>query len=855
MADKIEIKIQDFLSKTKEIVSRLEALGLDQFNRRIESLTGNIESFSKRTVKSGLVGITSSGKSSLLNVLLGTGKKILKEQSKATTNMIVFCSKSEKPELELHFDGREPVKKSGDKVLSESIWQYTSEDENPQNKFSVKFIKLALPTFLLDDDIELADTPGLDAYGLKEHEDLTLREFLPQADLIIYLSSVRSPMKEADRKILNKIMDADQRIIFVQTCKGAVVEGNYGEDSTESVSELLEKYKNELAMSIKPYARLKNSPIVQVETMQAIKFFKNKDQNAWQESGLDEFVHTIKGETKHLQDEFGLRNLRKTVGEVNALNTLILNTIEEEGGKEASIDEQTHQINILNEQYEQIVQDKEKVVAQLKKKLNSSAIYKKYKLELSRTFGNRYDFNPLHDKEFITKAQAISTKTQAIKKEFLNELDGAKERYRQCFDELGLDVRRTDLQQINKSSFYLPNVQKKRVSDAVGSKGSTGFLSRKQTGKITGEYIDKKKFIEELASSMQQFFEPLKNHLEWWEQTITYSYIEPLQKKIESLKDDIVNVEKGSSFDDTEYKELTGITGEIERILKNVSDLCDMDISTRKISRYVRTEKSRSEFSGNSDYRNIIVQLGNRLFEGMFHDYYIKCLSQMSGSGEKTIAVIGDNHEAVSNFLRRLIRTNDDSAGILQKAEMPFSVNVKSGNSGIRNITIKGELSDRLSFYVLGNDDKSYNAAEADSIFEKVDVIQVMVNDLHRVASALSDVAERNLFFEIMNKYRSKLLMTYPGGAHFQKERLHIMVDEAVAEINNLFAPDPVRWFIYENFEVRYSYFNDLAWKMVLNNLKPEECLGEWKTLGIPLDEPFSELTLKEQLEELAFQG
>ena len=39
----------------------------------------------------------------------------------------------------------------------------------------------------------------------EERDDLLLREFLPQANLVIYLSSIRSPMKEADRKIINKI--------------------------------------------------------------------------------------------------------------------------------------------------------------------------------------------------------------------------------------------------------------------------------------------------------------------------------------------------------------------------------------------------------------------------------------------------------------------------------------------------------------------------------------------------------------------------------------------------------------------------------------------------------------------------
>jgi predicted GTPase len=852
MSDKDEIKIREFLDNTTGLLSRLTDLDLPQFDKRIENLKNNIQSFSKHTVRSGLVGITSSGKSALLNVLLGTGKKVLKEQSKATTNMIVLCSRSEEPELEIYFESGKSVKKSGDKVLSESIWKYTSEDENPQNRYSVKYIKLALPTFILDPDIEIADTPGLDAYGLKEHEDLTLREFLPQADLIVYLASIRSPMKEADRKILNKIMDADQRIIFVQTCKGAVVERSYGEDSTESVADLLEKYKNEFAKSIRPYSKLKNSPIVQVETTHALKYFKNKDLNAWKESGLDEFIHVTKSITKQLQDEYTQKNLRKTVDEINALNQLIKNTVQEESEKEGSIEERSKHLINLKDRYDRIALDKKTIVSKWKEKLNYTAIHNKYKLALSRIYGNRYDFNPLHDKEFITQAQAISKKTQVIKNECLNALDSAKERYREYFNELDIDVRRTDIQNITKGTFFLPNVQKKRVSDALGTaKGSPKLPFWKQKNEITKEYIDKNKFIDDLGTSLKYFFEPLINHLEWWNNTVTYSFIEPLQKKISSFEDDMTNIQKGASYDDTQYRDLTAISDDMEAVLEDISYLCNLDISKRKTNRYIRS--STGVFTGKerADYKNIIVQLGNRLFEGMFHDYYLKCLSEMSDNPQKTVAILGDNNESMINFLRRIMRLDSHSVRPLQETETPFAINIRNKSSGIKDIDLKGEFHDRIAFYALSNDKKSYDAAKKGKLFEKADVIQVMINDLHRVGSAANDITERNLFFELMNQHREKLLFTYPRAAHFQEERLHTMVDEAVAEINSLFAPDRIRWLIYENFEIRYSYFNDLALKILYNDLQPDDCIKEWKTIGIPLDDPFNEITLLEQFEEL----
>ncbi len=852
MTDKDERKIRHFLDNIEDILARLSNLGLPQYSRRIENLENNIKAFSKLTVKSGLVGITSSGKSSLLNVLLGRGEKVLKEQSKATTNMIVISYKSEEPELEIHFEEGEPVKKRGPKILTESLWKYTSEDENPQNKFNVKYIRLGLPSFLLESGIELADTPGLDAHGHKEHEDLTLREFLPQADLIVYLSSIRSPMKEADRKTLNKIMDADQRIVFVQTCKGAVVERSNESGGSESVEELLVKYKKELQKAISPYPKLKDSPIVQVETTQALKCFKKKDEARWQDSGMDELTFVIKNVTKQLQDEYTLKNLRKTVDEVGMLNTLIRDTLKEEGEKDGSLEVHEKDLKNIRTYSEKIEKDAKKIVVKWKKELDAAAVYKKFKTELSKVYGDRYDFNPMHDKAFIKKAESISMETQKIKNNCLAALDKSRETYKKCFKEMGLDVRRADIQNITKGGFFLPNVQKKRVSDALGGGKGSGMSFWKQKDTASAEYIDKKKFIDDLGKSMKYFFEPLLNHLEWWHKTVTYTFVEPLKNKISAAEDDVKNIKKGSSFDDDQHRNLTIISEDIEDIFRDVEYLSQRGVAERKVARYTKSGSGIIAEQERMDCKNVIAQLYNRIFENMFHSYYMKCLADFSSEPGKKIALVGQDFGSQLSFLRRLFRLNERAFRRVRETSVPFTLNM--GEDGVRlpDIPVDGELKDQFSFYVLGSNNESLDAARKYDIFEKADIIQVMVDDLHRVASAISDLKERNMLFDLLNQHRNKLLMTYPRAAYFQKDRLHILVDEAVAEINGIFAPDQIHWLIYENFEIRYSHFNDLALKMIHYNLKPDECIQEWKKLGIPLDDPFNEMTLIEQFEELA---
>lgn len=831
-------QIQDFKKKIASQISKLKKQSLEQFNNRITNLERNIATFAGQMIRGGLVGITSSGKSALLNTLLGTGTQILKEQSKATTNMIVFCSKSKDPELEIFFENDESIKKEGKGVLEESIWKYTSEDENPQNKLGVKFIKLSLPSFMLEKGLEIADTPGLDAFGHKEHEDLTLREFLPQANLILYLSSVRSPMKETDRKIIDRIMDADQRIIFVQTCKGAVVEQKVGGEVTQSVEEQLKQYKDKLKEAISHYENLKDAPIVQVETTDAMESYKKKDKNLWKRSGLDELTFVVSETTKQIKSEFKLINLRRIVDESLAVQQLINNILKEEDDKASALESQTLYLGELKTAHKEIIEDKDKLKSEWDEKLDIEALYARYHEELSELYTDRYNFNPMHDEKFLAKAQSIEEELMELKSEFLDSIDGAKKKYTQVLTELGMDVRRIDYQDINKHALFLPNVQKKRVAEK---------LDDKKYDSMTDEYVDKNRYIKDLEGSLRLFFTPLTKHLEWWRNAITLSFEKPLEKKIDSITDDIKNVKQGISCDDAQKEVLAGISNGIDVAVQEVIPIFDKGAIGRKIKAYSRYIGKMETVE--LEDKNIFLQLSNRLFENLYHSHYLQCLDKISSKKKKSVLLIGQSYDSLINLLRRLMRLDQSSVDLLLESDPPYTINAARKLKKIQNIPLKGELKDKLTFFVLTNDDQSYKVAQSSDLFAKADVVQVVIDDLHRVGSALRDMVERLVFFKLVNLHREKLLITYPAAAHFQKNKLHLLAGEVVPEVGKIFQPDPIHWFIYENFETRYGYFCQLARKMKEEKLKVTEVLDEWKLRGLPLDEPFTEDVLMDQFE------
>ncbi|MBF0231711.1 MAG: dynamin family protein [Desulfamplus sp.] len=832
-----EAKMQEFGDNSIKLVMQLERLGIKQFDGRIANFKRNMTSLMSQIVRSGLVGITSSGKSSLLNVILGTGDKILKEQSKATTNMIVFCSKTDVPSLEIHFENREPVKKQGDIVFSESIWKYTSEDENPGNKYSVKHIKLGLPSFLFDKGLEIADTPGLDAYGHQAHEDLTLREFLPQADLIIYLSSIRSPMKEADRKILNKIMDADQQIIFIQTCKGAVVEQQYGDGADVSTASLLENYKKEFKAAISPYSNIKNAPIVQVETRLALQYFKNKDESDWEESGFAELTQCISDISSQLKRRLSLLELRKRSSELNTLNKLILNSINKASEKEKGIIETNDLLNKLKYYFDRIEKDKNTIIEKWKGNLNYLETYNKIKKELQEA---------ATEDHFYVISATVEERASKLKNEFLDAMDSSKNTYRHYFAKLGLDVRRIDLQEVAKGIFHFPNVEKKIREKEISPKDSAD----KKPKTRRELFIDKASYYINLEKTLKNYFEPLLRHIDWWENTITSSFVQPLQVKISALENDLSNLRKNIHFDRNVSEELISISSEIDRVIDEVSSLCK-DPSKQEIVVSKFKKKAFTSYKRNIEHRNLFIQLGTLLYENMFHTSYLNTVSRISGNKEKCIVLIGQDYNSQIAFLRRLMRFDDDAFLILQKSVPPFSLNMAEKIEGIEDINIQGELYEQFSFVILANDIKSLNIARAVNLFIKADVIQLMVDDLHRVSSAVKDIKERNLFFELFYQNQNKLLLSYSKAAYFQKERLNLMVDEVVIEVGQIFSSEKIHWFIYENFEVRYNFYNQIAMKMKKGKLKADDCLKQWKSLGIPVDEPFNEKVLIERFTEI----
>ncbi len=277
----LESSIRDFIEifQSSDMAEEYFAEYIDSFSRCLDNLKN-------RKVSVGVIGITSSGKSTLLNAILG--EKILPQKVRPSSGVQVICEFGEKLEAEIYFkkESGKPVKKVTSHIYA-TLEKYGDECKNPANKEDVEEIRVYSPSFRLGKNISLVDTPGLDAYELKNHEEITLRLVLPSVQMIMFLTTVKASSDQKNLEIIDSVTTDDKPLIVVQNMIDSInpkesirgIEKNQEEvrrEHFDRVTRLLGKAEKK---------SVKNAPVIQVSA-------KNALNGDWNGSGL---AHLEKG--------------------------------------------------------------------------------------------------------------------------------------------------------------------------------------------------------------------------------------------------------------------------------------------------------------------------------------------------------------------------------------------------------------------------------------------------------------------------------------------------------------------------------------------------------------------------------
>lgn len=243
------------LSKTPETAAFSKSF-LDWIDARREDWNND-------KIRVGVIGVTSSGKSTVINAILGAD--ILSSAVTPSTGQLVSCTFGESLQAIVYFENGKQKVFTGTSLCPDNLKRYTDETYNLRNKEKVVKIELTSPHFALDKDVMLVDSPGLDAYGLESHEKLTLESLVPTIDACVYVVTMKASSDQKTKEVLDVINRYSCPIIIVQNKLDSVLPSV---DGKKSKAQVAEEHRNRVKRIV-DRSEIKNKGSVSIIQMSA----------------------------------------------------------------------------------------------------------------------------------------------------------------------------------------------------------------------------------------------------------------------------------------------------------------------------------------------------------------------------------------------------------------------------------------------------------------------------------------------------------------------------------------------------------------------------------------------------------
>lgn len=287
--DEEELDLQ--INQVRTLLSQNKTLS-EYFSAELDWLKRREKQWNDASYRVGLLGVTSAGKSTLVNALLD--EKLLPDAVRPSSNSLVVCKWGEQAEGIVYFsDAAKKPRIIRGSAIPRNLKLYADEASNPKNRERVEEIWIQSPKFKLGKGISLIDTPGLDAFGYDDHEKLTLEVLLPTVDVVVFLTTCKANSDEKVKEYVSLARDNHKPVIVVQNMIDSVVEklGAHGH-ITESKAQVLDKHLQRL-QSVLKRAGVEAVSINQVSAIWALN-------GRLPQSGLNQLIANIQNQLNAL---------------------------------------------------------------------------------------------------------------------------------------------------------------------------------------------------------------------------------------------------------------------------------------------------------------------------------------------------------------------------------------------------------------------------------------------------------------------------------------------------------------------------------------------------------------------------
>ena len=239
----------------------------------------------------GVIGVTSSGKSTLINAFLG--EDLLPRGARPSSSQIVSCYKANERQARVIFENKHDKYYRGKELNQSVIKKFGDEQINTNNKEQVKQIEIGTPNFCFSDDIILVDSPGLDAFGYENHEKLTLNTLLPTVDFCIFLTTCKTNSDSKMLTVLNTVAEYEKPVIIVQNMIDSLKPSVDGRKTKEDVAlehiTRIERIINNSDIKDKSTVR-----IIQISSIWALEALSAKEKEKEQLLAHSNFLELVK---------------------------------------------------------------------------------------------------------------------------------------------------------------------------------------------------------------------------------------------------------------------------------------------------------------------------------------------------------------------------------------------------------------------------------------------------------------------------------------------------------------------------------------------------------------------------------
>ena len=817
---------------------------------RFKQLHSSLETTRHAELTLGVTGITSSGKSTLVNALMG--EPLLPEETRATTNSVVQCRKGPKRILEVEYEGGTKESFMGGRLTSDLLDSLTSERANPGNKRRVTRLTWASPGSVLPEGLTLWDTPGLDACDLQGHTDLVLRELLPSMDLVLYVTSIRSRLKAADMELLNAVLEQGQRVLFLLSQTDLERDDTEGGQVIHSRRQKLAAYVQELHDDA-VRAGLKGFAILPVSSRLAVTHFYDRDSAGWQESNFTSLLFLLDSFRTHLSQwktlargKRALVLLRRTLADLE-----LLAKTKGDIGRDLELEreQERRQKNI----YE--IRDSHRWAS-----AEISAVRNEWKRELApgphleRMARDTRDVHTL--KGIRDRYLRWGADWSNLTARMTERMDRARLACHEILERHGLDASEKSRLEPNLR-IELPDFERyiRHQAFEMRSRGwfeDLQFWPKNKT--VFRQFVDREKMLEEGRAVLTERLKLLDEHLSWWEhkmrEEVCGALYHELAREVEALTETQRAIEEKKldpALLDSAIKGLQDCESELRSALNKIETTYPSPLSTLPEGQEINTAPSPEESSPQSIFGPLLEAFQEQKFQSRF-------FSLPTLSTHRRIVLLGLRRHDSLRLLSRLAHeaTLIDSLKSTDGREFREDEWLFCGRTppSLPYVPIEApdSILNELEVLVAPSD----TAAGALPFLDWNDLfaewLPVVHLDIARIDSGLSDLA-RAPYAQAL-PHAQHWIVASGQGALFHTRLSHLATNvstrlEAFIRLRGYrSSPD---WFVYENYDPRYTDFILLGQQ--LDSRSREEdvraTLALWKDTGLDFRPPFTESALQ----------